>query len=116
MSYSINSEKLGANQRIRNLLSWLLGALTLALLSTSAFAQSNDIIDDPGQARLIEVGSSVTLDGSGSTSPSGFPLTYAWTLVEQPAGSVAVINEASTPRPNLVPDLAGDYLKARTGS
>ena len=82
----------------------------LALASISSYAQDNSLVADPGHSRVIEVGIPITLDGSASTSPSGLRLTYAWSLIEQPTGSLAVLDNANDPRPNLVPDLAGDYL------
>jgi len=114
MLNDINQLYLNISRKLRSLLIYICGVITFVLLSTSAFAQNSDIIADPGHARVLQIGTAVTLDGSGSTSPSGLQLSYAWSLIEQPAGSVAIINEPSTPRPNLVPDLAGDYLAELT--
>jgi len=88
---------------IRSLLSL---AFVFSFLGSSAMAQ----IADPGQARTIEVGVMTTLDGTGSISQSGLQLTYSWSLTQQPPGSTAVLGDADSPRPSLVPDIAGDYL------
>lgn len=95
---------------VQNLILCLLGGLAFVLLSASAFAQNSSITADPGHSRVIEVGIPIILDGSNSTSPAGLRLTYAWSLIEQPPGSLAVISDADKPRPSVVPDLAGDYL------
>jgi hypothetical protein len=51
----------------------------------------------------------ITLSGSDSYSPSATPLTYAWTLVEQPANSNAVLSSANTNTTTLIPDEVGIY-------
>jgi len=50
------------------------------------------------------------LDASGTTGSGSAPLTFAWTLVSAPAGSVAAIADAAAPIAHLTPDLAGDYV------
>ncbi|BDY06781.1 hypothetical protein F0521_38220 [Ferrimonas sp. YFM] len=52
---------------------------------------------------------SVTLDGSASIDPDGDRLSFNWTLVGRPAGSVAELQRANTPFPVLQMDLPGEY-------
>lgn len=52
---------------------------------------------------------SIQLDGSASDSPCGRTLTYAWAFTSMPAGSAAMINDASLAAPAFVTDLAGTY-------
>ena len=110
MFAGLNCLNLDSEKKTRNLVTFLFGILMLAVFSISVSAQNNNLVANPGQSRAIEVGTSITLDGSDSTSSSGLRLTYAWSLIQQPAGSLAVLGEANDPRPNLVPDLAGDYI------
>lgn len=64
----------------------------------------------PGQAQNAVLGSTVSLDGSGSTDANGDPLAYTWSLVTRPAGSSAVLSGAQTPTPEFALDVAGDYV------
>jgi hypothetical protein len=60
-------------------------------------------------AGLVLVSSTVTLDGSGSYDPLGFPLTYDWSLTGKPAGSVAALSAPSAVLPTITVDVIGYY-------
>ena len=59
--------------------------------------------------RIAGIGIEVHLDGSGSWDPSGRALTYQWTLVEVPAGSLTQLGGADAVAPVLTPDKKGRY-------
>ena len=75
---------------------------------------------------FVSVGTSVYLDGSGSTvggvaknaaartnaanTSTAAELTYHWTLLHAPNGSTAVLANADSIQPSLVPDKPGTYL------
>lgn len=66
-------------------------------------------IADAGADASVLVGELVMLDGTNSTDPNGLPLTYLWSLVSSPAGSIATLNLNTSPTPEFVLDLPGSY-------
>ena len=67
-------------------------------------------VANAGADQTVNVGDTVTLDGSGSTDADGDPLTYSWTLTTVPAGSGATLTGNATVNPTFVADVAGDYV------
>lgn len=61
-----------------------------------------------GDDQFVNIGATVTLDGSGSSDPDGDTLTFSWKL-EVPTGSKAALSDAKVPKPTFVVDLEGDY-------
>ncbi|MFI3155322.1 MAG: PKD domain-containing protein [Methylococcaceae bacterium] len=56
------------------------------------------------------VGIPVELDGSLSSDADGDALTYIWSLLHQPEGSSAVIQQADQVKAAFTPDKTGDYI------
>ena len=56
------------------------------------------------------LGSTVTLNGSGSTDANGDPLTYRWSLTAKPAGSAAVLSSLTSVTPTFTVDFPGTYI------
>ncbi len=67
-------------------------------------------IANAGPAQIVPVGSTVVLNGSGSTGIAGNPLTYSWTLLSVPASSAAKLTNANTVSPTFVADKSGNYV------
>ncbi len=61
----------------------------------------------PG-SESVTVGEMVTLSGSGS-DPDGGSVSFAWTVVTAPGGSIAAPTPNNTATTNFTPDVAGDY-------
>jgi hypothetical protein len=61
-----------------------------------------------GVAQSTIVGTTVALAGGG-VDPNGLALTYGWSFVSKPSGSVATLAGATTPNASFTPDVAGSY-------
>jgi hypothetical protein len=69
----------------------------------------------PGSSRTVATGTSVVLNGSGSSDPEGTALTFSWSL-QVPTGSAAVLSSAVVSQPSFTADVAGAYVATLTVS
>ncbi|WP_018415299.1 PKD domain-containing protein [Teredinibacter turnerae] len=69
-------------------------------------------VADAGDDLSTSVGSSVSLDGSGSFDADGDALTYSWSLVSAPAESQVQLSDVSVMQPHVLVDTSGDYTFA----
>lgn len=85
---------------------------------TVAFLGNGGGVDSYPVARIAattqaEPGDTIILDGTGSYDPGGNePLTYAWTLLEQPEASTSSLYQPTLSAPSLNLDTAGSYTVA----
>jgi parallel beta-helix repeat protein len=56
------------------------------------------------------VGETAQLDGSGSTDQDGNPLTFSWSFVSRPVGSLAALSSPTAVKPDFVVDQPGSYV------
>jgi hypothetical protein len=66
-------------------------------------------VANAGPNQTVRVGSTVVLNGSGSTSTGSQPLSYAWTILARPVGSAATLSGSNTVSPTFVADQPGEY-------
>jgi hypothetical protein len=64
---------------------------------------------EAGPAQNVIDRTLVTLNGSQSTGADGSLITYQWSMVSKPVGSVATIINPTTVNPTFTPDLPGQY-------
>lgn len=72
-------------------------------------------VADAGPNQSVEVGTSASLDGTGSFDPDGGGLSFVWTFQSLPPGSAlttADIVGANTAAPSFTPDVPGDFVVA----
>ena len=68
-------------------------------------------VANAGASQTVALGGTATLNGSGSTNPSGIgTLTYAWAFVSRPFGSVTTLAHQDSVNPSFLVDVAGNYL------
>jgi len=79
-------------------------------LATLVWAVNNPVAN-AGPNQTARVGTTVTLNGTGSSNPAGVgSLTYFWEFVSKPNGSNAVISNPISAQPTFVVDAPGDYV------
>jgi PKD repeat protein len=65
---------------------------------------------DAGPNKSSYVATPTVLSGAGSSDPDGNALTYRWSLVSRPHGSVAALSDANAVDVTLTPDIEGDFI------
>ena len=68
-------------------------------------------VANAGPNQTVPVGSTVTLNGGGSSNPSGSgTLAYSWSFAVRPAGSNAALTNANGVTSSFVVDVPGAYV------
>ena len=85
------------------------GSLSSAAATVTISTRNSAPAASAGADQTARVGDTVMLDGRLSSDVDGDALTYAWRIVNAPAGSAASLSNASAVQPGLVIDVAGSY-------
>jgi Bacterial Ig domain/K319L-like, PKD domain len=85
------------------------GTLTSAPDTVQIATRNSPPVANAGSDQSVAVGRAVVLDGTASTDVDGDLLTYSWSVVTRPAGSVAEIANASQAIAGFTPDVVGTY-------
>jgi RHS repeat-associated protein len=72
-------------------------------------AQNSTPIANAGPPQTVYVGSSIQLDGSGSSDPAGLQLSYSWSMLSEPSGSAALLSSSASSKPTFTADKVGTY-------
>ena len=67
-------------------------------------------VADAGLDQTVGVGTTVQLDGRGSTDVDGDALTFRWTIVSRPPDSGATLSDPTSLRPTFLVDRRGTYV------
>lgn len=66
-------------------------------------------VANAGDDQTVNVGDTVTLDGSMSSDGDGDSLSYTWSTVDFPVGASFSLLNTNTASPSFVPNIAGTY-------
>ena len=83
--------------------------VTLTIAGTQAGCLYPPPVANAGPGQTVAIGSTVQLDGTGSTDLSGTQLTYSWSFLSVPSGSAAILSSSTSPKPTFVADVFGNY-------
>jgi hypothetical protein len=88
------------------------GTVDSAADTVTVFAATDNSapVANAGSDQNVITGSTVTLNGSGSSDANGDSLTFAWSFVSRPAGSTATLSNAAIVNPTFTADVAGNYV------
>ena len=88
-----------------------LASVSLAdTVSITTLANSAPVADAGPDQLDVVIGTTVSLNGAGSSDADGHPLTFAWSLLSRPAGSAATLSSPNAVAPTFVVDGPGTYV------
>jgi RHS repeat-associated protein len=84
------------------------------LNSAASIVTISDVNTPPvanaGPNQTVEIGTTVQLNGSGSTDADGDSLTYRWSILSAPAGSLATLSNTTIVNPTFVAGVPGNFV------
>jgi chitinase len=92
------------------------GCATSAVDKVAVVATDSQPVAVTGPDQTVEPGDTVVLDGASSGDPDRDAISYSWSLVTRPYGSVAVLAAPTSAKPTFVADAPGTYVALLTVS
>ena len=86
------------------------GTLSSDPATVTITTQNTRPVANAGSDQAVDVGATVTLDGSGSYDADHDTITYQWSISSKPAGSSAALSDTTVVNPTFTADLAGTYV------
>ena len=83
---------------------------TSSVVTITASAANSAPVANAGLPQNVALSTTVTLDGTGSSDANNDFITYKWTLITKPAGSIAVLASATSAKPTFRADVSGTYV------
>jgi hypothetical protein len=83
---------------------------TVSVVTVTASAANSAPVANAGLPQNVALSSTVTLDGTGSTDANNDFITYKWTMITKPAGSIAMLASATSAKPTFRADVSGTYV------
>lgn len=85
-------------------------AATVNVTAFAPAASTNLVpVANAGGNQAASVGATITLNGSASADQDGDALTYMWTVISKPPGSMSALSSSNTVKALLTLDVAGTY-------
>jgi sugar lactone lactonase YvrE len=78
--------------------------------TTTLTTENSRPVANAGLDQTVPLSSTVLLNGSASTDADGDPLTYQWSLLSKPSGSLSLLSNPGMVDPSFAVDKPGSYV------
>jgi PKD repeat protein len=89
---------------------WYRAVLAVVVISAGTALANEPPVADAGENQTIYLGDSVTLHGTATDPDGDLIVAWQWFIESQPIGSVPIFGPATSPTPDFMPDMLGDYV------
>jgi len=83
---------------------------SVSVVTVTASAANSAPVANAGLPQNVALSTTVTLDGTGSSDANNDFITYKWTMITKPAGSIAMLASATSAKPTFRADVSGTYV------
>ena len=107
---TVNSHAVGSYSVTYNVSDAAGNAATTVVRTVNITADETAPVANAGLDLTAFINDQVTLDGTASSDFNNSPLTYNWTFVSKPAGSLSTLSDAQSIAPTFDVDTSGTYV------